>query len=132
MKQNAKEVKNNIERSRKREKGPLGPTSASRWWGHNPLFFLIFLFFLDFLNILFDFIDNSKNDHDLPNVLEARTIRARAPKNDVSLRGFCHMAPSKKKEHKILVRTVPELAHQTFWRPHSCRFKDKDDMAGQG
>ena len=68
--QNVKEVKKNIERSRKRERGPLGPTSASRWWGPNPLFFLIFLSFLDFLNILFDFIDSSIGVHDLPSVLE--------------------------------------------------------------
>ena len=27
------------------------------------------------------------------------------------------------KDRKKSVLTVPELAHQTFWRPHSCRFK---------
>ena len=32
------------------------------------------------------------------------------------------MAPSKKKECKIPVLTVPELALKTFWRPNSCRF----------
>ena len=36
------------------------------------------------------------------------------------------MAPSKKKEHKIPVRTVPELAPKTFWRPHSCRVQDSN------
>ena len=31
--------------------------------------------------------------------------------------------PFKKKDRKIPVLTVLELAHQTFWRPHSWRFK---------
>ena len=34
------------DRSRKRDRGPLGPTSASHWWGPSPLFSLIFLFVL--------------------------------------------------------------------------------------
>ena len=75
---------------------------------------------------MFDFIDSSIDVHDLPNVLEARKIRKLVPKNDVSLRGFCHMAPSKKKVHKIPVRTVPELAPKTFWRPNSYRFQDSN------
>ena len=36
------------------------------------------------------------------------------------------MAPSQKKEHKIPVRTVLELAPKTFWRPHSYRFQDSN------
>ena len=51
---------------------------------------------------MFDFIDSSIDVHDLPNVLEARKIRKLVPKHDVSLRVFCDMAPSKKKERKQL------------------------------
>ena len=36
------------------------------------------------------------------------------------------MAPSKKEDRRISVRTVPELAPKTFWRPHSYRFQDSN------